>query len=298
MSDLWYSVQTPPPPLVQVRVQWAGRVFLAKLSYQSGVPAWFVFQGANRVYLPEKKNRKAWGDQPEAWQPQYPDQWAHELPEAMSSPASGRMVNIRARKRMSDEADATGDKSDDAGGQWWLDPLQVTYSEKGNISRREAEARIMRAILTDGVSAFKRGDVSGTAAALMEMGVMAHDEDTVIRDLAPRFEPRPRDQSDHLVAMTWFAALAPVEMRHKNREAGSLNQAQKLLVWRAINPPYSWGDIGDYIKANRSTVRYRFKESLEMIFRAANGQRVYKHVTTVDQVAITRAENRAFRSRA
>lgn len=291
----WYAIEDLRIRHQPVRVHWAGYEFVALYDRVDGVRRWYKIVEGRRMALPPKGKEETWGDGPSRWQPVDPATFPGPLPAPLRTAVEeGRMVDIsqRSRRALSNEPEPADE------GQWWLVAGNVTYAHKGNVTERDAEARIMRAILTDGITSFARRDFAGTAGVIAELGgVHPDDPADAVMDLAPKFKPTPRDESDHPIAMAWFAALNPVELRHKRREPGSYNQEQKILIWRALNPPYSWGSIANHLRKSKTGTVQAYKRSIERIHRAANGKRVFGHVTVLDQVALTREENRRARLR-
>lgn len=317
----WYAVEHLPPGRVRVRVVWDGRVFVAAriLDERAKRLRWATVDEHGRtIMLPPRGQEQRWGPEPSAWQPVDPATWDLPLPAPLFSgpqewamPWSRREVRGRLGSMAAQAAEAESiragvlaeigeaepvSRPPGRPEQWWRDASLVTYSAPGEISHAEAEARVCRAILTDGLRPeMLSASLAGTSAALAEVvaeTVTSSDAD----DGRPRFEPTPRDLADYLTAMRWFALLNPPELWHPRRRPLELNQSQKLLVWRALDPPLSWRAIGKRISRTAEGARRAWGGALERVWRAANGLPVHDHVKTVDQLAALRARNRAWRA--
>ena len=87
----------------------------------------------------------------------------------------------------------------------------------------------------------------------------------------PQFKPTPRDHSDVLTAMRWFTALAPVTARYRH-ETWRLSGDQ-LLVWRcALDPPWSWRQIGEEAGRSHEWARERYQRIIDTIEGIANAK--------------------------
>lgn len=183
--------------------------------------------------------------------------------------------------------------------RWWRDSSLVTYSPSGVVSMGEAEARVLRAILTDGLRPWKRGEpVRAWPQEFLDWAdaqkKMAEDPKADIRE---RFVPTRDDIRDSLVAMTWFAALDPPQLRPDGY--GTINQDftrdQVLLILRALEPPFTWRQIGRHqlIGCSHTQARKHYREAVERVWRAANGLQVFKHVRVRDELAALKERNRA-----
>lgn len=291
MTMAWYALAHLPAGRLTVRLSWDAREFAAtRARDKRGQWRWAVTRAGTTVWLP----MRGWSDEPQAWQPldaaAFP--WPEGAPpEPLTSPAPIMWAERVKAARAAPVAPET------PGGAWWLtEPL--TYSEVGAITEREAEGRLARALLTDGVKGGSGAPVAfaNTAGALRELVADSLTGADAYRP--PPFEPSPRDQSDYLVAMRWFTTLAPVAMRGKRREAFELTHLQKLLVWRAQAVPVSWRRIAGFTGRSHEDARQTHERALEALTRVANGRPPFEHVPVHDALAAVRAENRAARARA
>ena len=266
----------------------------------------------------------ALGFEPWAWRP-LPDQpWPHDLPEPITAWSAGaRMVDVRPRKlaamaRQAAESArvqaelaqqygplevAPGDSPAGSrppgakpGAQWWLDPVSVTYSAPGEIDILEAEARVARAILTDGLRSMERpAGLAPVAAGLA--GLVAQTVSSDDAERRPRFEATARDHADYLTAFGWFAAIAPIELRPRWAGNDWLSGAQRVLVWQALIPPLSWRQIARRAGGSQEGWRKTWGGALAAVHRVANGGQPMTHVAVRDQLAALRERNMAWKRR-
>ncbi len=274
--------------------------------------------------LPPKRNAHEWGQYPDYWWPIDPDNWPRELPQPLPERSARRrysatngfntVIEVTAEQlareieegREIARAQANKpSKEPREGMQWWRDPHRVTYSKTGNISIEEVEARVSRAILYDGVHPNMRPAEFGAdsvLAATAATTVSSEHEDPSSWHV--RFTPSQKDHDDYLIAMAWFAALNPPELRPRRRagEQVMLNISQKVIVWRALNPPLSWRQLGSELheetgKSSDHYARQRFGQALQQLCAAANGRRVHQHVSVKDQLSAVRESNRAHKAK-
>lgn len=329
-----------PPLRARCRVVWGGRMFAAwrDTHPKTRRRCWAVDLGDGIVdYWPPKqwpRSYRGMGDEPELFQPRHPESWPYPLPEPERASEAGRMYSTRGSGRgtgsarygamaaqaaqsaaavaeiesalgftlddLRRERAAEAAADEDRGRRWWKDSSLLTYSQPGEITRDEAEARILRAILTDGLRPWKQGERLRRAWP-QELIDWAEAQKTLAEDpradTRERFVPSPDDISDSLVAMKWFAALDPPQLR---REAilTEFTRDQVLLILRALEPPYTWRQIGRHELVGRvshTQARRFYRDALERIWRAANGFKVFDHVTVRDELAALRERNRVFK---
>ncbi len=286
-SEKWYDSKTDLPPLkAAVRVNWSGHVFIAMrvVHPKRARVEWATVVDGELVYLPRKKDRRKWDAQPGAWQPKDAAQWPYDLPEPIYRPDRPPAPEAPSQPEI-DRLEARDPKS----AFWWRDAAQVTYSPAGLITAREAEARVKRAILTDGLrkEKFARMTQHAWPAELLEVAEAIDNPD---RPLPARFEPTPADIDDSLVAMAWFAALDPPEMRHMPIRPNFVI-LQSVLILRAVEPPYTWEQTGREIGRSHTRAQQLHAEAVERITKAANGGFAYDHIRT-DHIAELRKRNR------
>lgn len=254
--------------------------------------------------------------EPDLWRPLKSADWPDPLPEPATLAVAGQMVSQSGKRRWDarsqqaelaarikaeteaeveaahgpaeETAPATGRRPE----RWWLDAAAVSYSEPGRVSITEAEARLCRALLTDRLHPAHYSPMIGTTSAALGSLVAEHISSADARPA--RFEPTPRDLDDYLVAMAWFAALNPPDLRVVHR-AFALNAEQRLLAWRALEPPLSWRQIAQRTGSNHTSVRTSHHRALVRVKRAANGEQVIPYADLADPMEALRARNRAAR---
>lgn len=287
-DEAWFATDSMPPPLrVRVRISWAGREFEAvRLVHPKKKRIlWATIIDGEAVYLPPKGRNKIWGEHPQLWQPVDMATWEHALPEPqrLAIPNWPRPQEIVSRETSSWD------------GMWWRDVTLIAYSSSGEISRREAEGRLMRALNTNLRIKVERPGFQSCSDVLARLSQEKMDLETdepLGHDWRPPFEPLGVDLDDFLTAMAWFRALNPREMWHKRRRFGDMNRAQAVLLYRSLDPPASWDFIGRKWGVSGERVRQIYKSSLDKIERAANGRPVFKHVRVTDPMIEVRERNR------
>ena len=290
----YYPGNIPPVYNVPVIVGWNGRVLEAAyvVHPKTKRPCWIEWRDGEAFALPPKRGGRNWGEHPEWWRPLRPDQYRWRLPAPIT-----RLVRQAAPGATVDEDDAPA--TDAGGGVWWLDHSLITYSPAGKVSSRECEGRLLRAVSTAGAGRGLglRTRTTGTILAeiLDAIDGLAGDAGD-LREIIPRFESLPADESDFLTAMGWFAALNPPQAYHKRREAWSLALRQRILVWRSGTRPYPFAQIAQWQNRSPSRMRELYADAIDKAHAAANGRRVFAEFPSADPMAEVRAANRAWRS--
>jgi hypothetical protein len=148
------------------------------------------------------------------------------------------------------------------GRAWWRDPCNLTYSPKGAVTPREAEGRILRALLT--ASADKAGRPKGLST---NAGWIARQVERVEREAGKRptywharFMPTPRDVSDCATVLEWLAGLWTQDER-----------PYMVLAMRAADPPWLFRQIGEAIGCSEATARRIYKDAIGFVVRRGNG---------------------------
>lgn len=226
----------------------------AWLEWRPAISEFVLLSPWRRLELTDVPGRR----EPDLWRPIEGEAWPDPLPEPVSSPKPMAVVTCRSTTEDEPTPDAV---------------RRAAYSAAGEISRDEVETRVLRALKTIRVqpSAMPKGWLGAVAwpAILVEWS------DLVGRELKdpdhappPRFVPTRRDLDDMLTALGWFSRL---------KEAGGdrrLNEKQRLILWRALDPPYSWRAIGDRLKVSHEQARAMYGQALDRILGIANGRDV------------------------
>lgn len=326
----WYRTAEMPPPLnVRVVVLWDDREFEAARIQRDDAIVWVTHQRGEPIFLPTKNRRPEDPDRPWAgwhtlsrkgpqyWRPINAARWALPLPEAVVFPkvAEGVMRSERlrfaavsdaeaadlAREMEADRAQARDSRETiEVEGRevaWWLDSSRIDYEPAGEVTTRNCEGRLMRALAWCGASDFRE-------RTAVNAEVLAEIADAVAEiDIAPdpfaSFKPLPTDRRDFETAMAWFTALSPPEHWRPGREPWSLSQLQKVLVVRARPMPPSYdtmAEVFSYVRKKKISgewLRQQFKKGVERCCRAANGHEVYPGIS--DQIAALRERNRSYK---
>lgn len=217
---------------------------------------------------------------PELWRPLREDTWPWPLPEPVTLLSPPERPEPVASPRRPKEA---------------IDVTIHRYSEPGAISRAEAEIRMIRFIRTDRVLPWSNpsGLVSGWNIGQLSEWAKSLDEAAkdATRDPTPRWEPTPRDITDSETVLKWFMALNPPGLGRER-----INDLQEVIIWRAMEPTPSWGDIGGLMGCGDAADLYR--RAMNAVHRAANGEPAFPHLNLPDPIAELRRRNRLYRERA
>ena len=321
----WYSLAHLPPGRCRVRLEWSARQFVAarmvnphtrKLAWcepprvapKASVP----LDGWEIVWLP------AYGlseHGPTAWQPENADTyiWPGGVKPEPLTPAGGAMWSERLRFAAVEDAEASdlaremeterefagrggAGSGADAGGhpkrhqdqphdkQFWL-IATITYSAPGAISPLEAEARLMRAMLTERWVQIERPTCKTFGGILA--GMIKPDPlppgDLAAMDLPPpRWEPNGRDQDDMLTALAWRDALDW--------------DLSTVLELRAVMPPKGWRAIGRELHLSHEAARQLHAAALEALTAVANGKETSRSAARRARLLAVQDGNRAARN--
>lgn len=299
--DIFYPVTDDLPGVgVRVVVNWVGRQFPAArtLDKKTRRVRWATEQDGKLVWLPMRDWPDECGDEPDSWRPEKPELWKAPLPPPLLS-TEPRFVDVRGGRLREAESPRTNkyaamaaqaDASDRTRAElvaefgeidepsapdrpeklWWLSE-RLTYSPKGCISEHEAEGRIARAILTDGI----RPDDFGGPGPLREtssaLSQFIHETllSTDAEHLVARFEPTPRDLSDYVTAFGWFSELNPPHMRQAGSRIWEINHPQKVLVWRITGS--SWRDLASLAGGSHTGAKKVYGRIISEVTAIANG---------------------------
>lgn len=326
----WYRVRdTPHPPLrVHIRLQVEGRTFIGSRERdpRTGNIIWIEHKRGQMVLVHQLDF--AWA----LWQPTHPDKWQGLLPEPVATFEDGRLYSEKSRFGAVDDAtseelaaemhrdrmmarDAVQPEAERLHRtleyQWWLDRYAVRYDEAPNITIRDCEARVMRALAWCGGEGVHIKSTTPAMVLATVAEVVTGGDIPLASDPLPRFQPADCDVSDFDRAMAWFVALNPVELRPKGYKPFTFNTDQRVLLRRASLAPRSFAEIGaelagigkglsvkrrDWRKPIQpDAVRKRFVAAIEKCWRAANGHRVHRQREVQDQMSALRERNRKYR---
>jgi len=294
-DGLWYPV-TPasPPDRTRVRLSWSGRSLIGwrTVHPKTRERVWAIpAGGGDLVYWPPEDTRISLA--PSAWRPEDATAWPYALPDPLPAPAPRA---ARDDPQPSAE-EQTAEEAANDNGHWWRDAALVRREPAGRVLRAMAEARVMRAILCDGMRAWHPDPPRGGWPVEIEEAsrAVAFESDAATRSYGTRFEPRPADWDDYLVAMGWLCAINPPELWARARTPFALSIEQRVLVARAIDPPFSWRQIGERESKSAEGARQIYARALDRVRDAANGRRLFHHMTQADQMAALRERNRTAR---
>mgnify|MGYP000022197331 CR=1 FL=1 len=297
MSDLWYRVTSQHPgPLVQVRAvvsMNAGQ----RNSYDANIivsrgkgphaNTWAQWIKNKLVPLPANVVVTL-------WQPQWPDKWQAPLPEPIIS-ARPQMWAERQSFGAVDDAEAAELAADmerdrqmarDAGSvlpddsdvhepRPWRDASWIRYDLPGSITPKMAEARIMRAVALCGHGRGLTLVSKTTSDVLAKLAAKMESQPYATNDYVARLQAFPQDHADFDTAMSWFVALAPrpITRMHEVHADWDFNQRQELLIYRAMDVPLSYEQIGNRVefKMTKQGVRDLYERTMRVITKVANG---------------------------
>lgn len=304
--DIFYPVTEDMPGVgVRVVVNWVGRQFRAARAWdkKAGALRWAAEQDGKLVWLPMRDWPKDCAAEPDSWRPERPELWQAPLPPPLLS-TEPRMVDIRPRRNRYSAMAAQAEQSaraqaelvsefgeiDDvpavADKMWWLSE-KLTYSPRGSISEREAEGRVARAILTDGIRSSyggprKHRETSSALSQFIHSALLSTDAEHMIE----RFDPTPRDLSDYDTAFGWFSDLNPPKRRLPSDPAWVINHEQRVLVWRITGS--SWRGLASLAGGSHTGAKKVYGRILGAVTGIANRE-------PLDRTADVRERNRRAR---
>jgi hypothetical protein len=298
MSAPWYRSLTHVPLHVQVRVQAAGREFIAMR---------FRDPKSEKIHWVECKNDRPkplprWLEV-EIWQPLFPDKWKMPLPEPITESKAGIMVSERTLLQALADAEAADlaremeeDREAARAGtapngeapdarQWWRDATLIKYEECGSVTLQMCEGRVMRALCYDRLIKMDLKPDRTNAAVLADLKGHTEPQDVdPTHDWRPPFEPGPRDFKDYLVAMSWVNEAVP---------SWPWSREQKIFYGRALDPPLSWSDLASQVHTSRETARTLHKSALARMCAAANAPTLRAYAQVIQLRARNVATKRA-----
>jgi len=151
--------------------------------------------------------------------------------------------------------------------QWWLDACNVTYSAAGAVTPREAEGRVLRALVTAKAAKPEspRGNGSNSDWIARMIAKVEREQGKRATYWHDRFQPTARDMSGSAVVLEWITGLWLFDKRY-----------YVALTMRAADPPYSFRQIGEapLFKCSEGTARRIYRLAIAFAVRRANGVRL------------------------
>lgn len=230
VPEPFYAVTKDLPPAnVAVRISWGDWLGVAKRTRTNGGSgrSWVQLNpkdhsqiiGRVTTRIGNKKDHARLPTRyfPILWAPLNPETWDYELPEPV--PTVRRVAQNTERSRRK---------------RWWLAPSTITYSRPGDISEREAEGRLMRALASENSSKIVEG------LGMHRLASMRSERKQDSSGQLP-FVPSGRDIDDYDVAMSWYTVLC----NENDSAAGVLAfSAHEDGSWAALARELSkWRDV-------------------------------------------------------
>jgi hypothetical protein len=300
-ADLWYRVSDDHPgPLVQVRAvvcMYAGQrqAYDAHIIVSRGGGAhaktWAQWVKGKRDPVPLPAHAVV-----TLWQPQHPDKWRAALPEpivgterqmwsermAFTAVADAEAADLasemeRDRQLARDVGNASEDDADDDvyEPREWRDASWIRYEPPGSITPKMAEARIMRAVAMCGHGRGLTLRSKTFSDVLAKIASRANGQEYATNDFVARLQALPADHADFDTAMSWFVALSPrpISRIHTVRADWDFNNRQDLLIYRALDVPLSYEQIGNMVefRMTKQGVRDLYARTMRVVTKVANG---------------------------
>jgi hypothetical protein len=305
----FYSILDQLPPLgVPVLVLWDGRgpFEAARVAHpRTKQTAWAAKHDGETVLLPVTDRApdpaRPWsgwhtlkGDAPNFWSPKHHDKWGLRLPDValMWNPneptrmwnakqsfdavaAADEMEADREAARSGAPRVAAGSTEESRNAPrrilWWLDASQVRYSTTGKVTKREAEARIMRALAGDEWLRGSEGLGMHRGKSADELRAMAEADASALPEFNPPFEPLPADRADYDIAMQWFAALGFLSRMSRPITDQYLSEHQAVLALASRTRVMSFSEISVALGMKRQATQTLHRIALERVWAIANG---------------------------
>lgn len=221
---------------------------------------------------------------PHLWRPLREDLWPYELPEPVPIRSMPEIPKPQVSPRKQREE---------------IDVTITRYSPSGEISRREAEIRMIRFIRTERVTPWTnptalRVGWPAVIASIAEM-IASWDEAKTypINDPRPSWTPTPKDIADSEIVVQWFCALNPPALG-----GPKINSLQAVLIARANLPTPTWDEMA--VLLDTDDPKGLYERALNVVERVANGQPAFPGVFRYipDPIEELRRRNRLYRERA
>jgi hypothetical protein len=302
---------TSRPPFEAARVPHPRSRRLTWLTHDHGRPVFLP------VYDAPADPRRPWagwhtlsGEHPALWRPKNERAWTLPLPPPArvddGTAREGRMWSASQDYRAVDAAEAAllsqemeddreharrnpgVDAAQPVERQWWRDPSAVVYATAGSVTRRDAEGRVMRALLAETAIRVERPGCATFAGILARLSAtlpLAPGE-LAAMDLPPeRVVPTGRDHDDLLTALGWLAAVHETAMERPRR----------AIRLRALDPPLGWREIGRRLGCSHEAARTAYATGVDAVWSAANGWPTSGTRATAARLDAVRAANSAHR---
>lgn len=320
MSEpLYYKTEDMPPPYtVDVWVVWSGREFKARRGCDPKTKrdVWAEVKSTGLQVIKSIDDQFA----PWLWRPQFPEKWVGQLPEPVTRSKSGIMKAETMRFQAVDDAtseELARDMERDreaarvAGVSsnfhvkqplpWWYIVNNIKHEGLGDVTKRNCEGRLMRALTFCGakngfgIALIPTAKAMAELAKAMEIALAAGVNLDSDDESSLRLRALPVDIEDFPTAMAWYCQLSPPEFWKEKRKAWALNRPQKVLLARSLASPPSYSDIAhEYNIGTGDEAKKMYDRAISQCLAAANGKRVHD-VPVVDQVAALQERNRAYR---
>lgn len=305
----WYGIEDLPDITgLVVMVWWSVNGVPEKMKAEHlrvrGKWAWTrEARGKIQILPPSGSNGHGWGDLPICWQPMDAEHfyWPLGKPRALRNHAvpnfSGSTLTYsavaeatademaRERDLMKAEAgtrDGSAEFAAERGIQWWRDVSLIEYRRPGEVSRRMAEARLMRALTLDQIIKLDVEPYKINSAVLVNLKASLLDklEEAPEDDWVPRLDPQPQDHADYLTAMTWLCKITMNAHRWR------------AVQGRRMSPPKSWVQIGFEINRTPERARQFYNDVIDRVHASAN----VIPLDVAPEIEALRERNRAYRS--
>lgn len=218
---------------------------------------------------------------PSLWRPIREDLWPYELPE----PAAVLYPPERPKPTVSPREPRET-----------IDVTIHRYSPPGEITREEAEIRMIRFLRTEQVTPWSNPTALriGWPAVVNSIAEMIASWDEArtypINDPVPVWTPTPRDITDSEIVAKWFCALNPPGLGRER-----ITDLQEVLIARASLPTPTWDEIALLIE--HSDPKNLYERALNAVHRVANGLPAFPGLNLPDPIEELRRRNRLYRER-
>lgn len=245
---------------------------------------------------PAMLERQGWGPEPDAWQPLPADQWPLPLPETLPRVAAGLMTRIdhirfdaaAAAAEMEEDrrvAENRKEEKEPVRVPFWRDASVITYSERGAVTPRECEGRVLRALYWLGAGALALPVTHGTAIG--RMTATSPEEETEDAATLPPLVRGPGETDDRLLeAMDWIA-----ELYFAFPNSGAY--WAEIMFVQATDRPLTYSRIASFFGASASSVRESEKRALRHLTKIANTGTPYLDASRAATVERNRAYARS-----